>query len=274
MHSDSTREVLAVEVLDALAMRIAVVDREGTIILVNQAWREGAARRGPEAREDCEGANYLDQCEDREGSATGPGPEFAAGVREVLHGGRDSFTLDYPCHSSDRKRWFRGRVLRLKGMREPSAVITHSEVTSQYLIEESRRVGEMLFRGLFEATGLSMGIVELLTDDLRLLAVNRALSERIGLPQSLVSGHTARELSLPPPWISDLLSRGRLCMALKKPVRFRARPPSSTDTASMPILACPIPNLRWARPLVAFIGESEIAERDEEAARASISGSI
>ncbi len=272
MYSRPTREVLAVEVLDALPMRIAVVDHLGTITTVNRAWRDNVGDRGPKALEVCEGANFLEQCEVGDESENGPGPEFAAGIREVLQGGRESFALDYPCHTSDRKRWFRGRVLRLKGMSERSAVITHSEITSQYLIEESRSVNEILFRGLFEATGLLMSIVELLPNDLRLLAVNRALSERIGIPQSLVSGHTARELGLPRDWISGLLSRGSLCMALKKPVRFLAHPPSSKDAASTPVLACPIPNLRWARPLVAFIGEAEVDEQGEESGLATANG--
>ena len=45
--------------LDALPAQICILDQEGTIIFVNESWRQFAIENDASTAEICEGANYL-----------------------------------------------------------------------------------------------------------------------------------------------------------------------------------------------------------------------
>src|SRR5215813_509587 len=93
-------------VLDSLAANIAVLDRDGNIIAVNEDWRRFARENDGAAIADSVGINYLDVC--RRGRAQGDGQIEATldGIQAVLDGARPNFTVEYPCHSPSEKRWF------------------------------------------------------------------------------------------------------------------------------------------------------------------------
>jgi two-component system CheB/CheR fusion protein len=117
-------------ILDCLPEHVAVLDPEGTITMVNAAWRrfslangdQDLSRSGP-------GSNYLQAC------GTGDsieGVESAArGLRAVLDGSLPSFSMEYPCHSPTEKRWFVMNVAPVPGPNF-GAVVSHVNVTSWY----------------------------------------------------------------------------------------------------------------------------------------------
>lgn len=95
-------------ILDSLPEHIAVLDANGLITQVNKAWREFAEQNGDKGLAiSGPGSNYLDVCQ-----IPAPGEEadigFAVidGIRAVLDKQRESFSIKYPCHSPDEKRWF------------------------------------------------------------------------------------------------------------------------------------------------------------------------
>ena len=106
------REILVSAVLDNLPARVAIIDESGTIVVVNRAWHEFAATDGV-AVGATEGANYLRACEAATGEGAREAAHFAEGIRSVLLGKRQGFTIEYPCHSPGERRWFVGRVGRL-----------------------------------------------------------------------------------------------------------------------------------------------------------------
>jgi signal transduction histidine kinase len=122
--------------LDVLPMQIAILGRDGAILSVNRAWRDFMATNGGDATRCGEGANYLRVCQ----KATGPGAEgaavFAAGLRAVLAGNRQSFALEYPCHAPDQQRWFSARVSRLSGAAPAIAMVAHEDITARVLAEQ------------------------------------------------------------------------------------------------------------------------------------------
>lgn len=110
-------------IIDALAEHIAVLNSEGVITMVNQAWRVFAADNGDEKLERTgPGVNYLSVC-----TPDIPG-DIAQGVRDVLQGRRTHFTLEYPCHSPTEERWFVMHVSAVGG-EYPGAVVSHVNVT-------------------------------------------------------------------------------------------------------------------------------------------------
>lgn len=124
------------KLLDCLEDQIAVIDEIGTIIYVNNAWRQFGSENGQPPEFDWIGTNYLKVCEvpDQEKD-----PEALAaydGIRQVLSGGQSNFYIEYPCHSSTERRWFLMRIVPLRGLPERYFVISHVNITQRRLVEE------------------------------------------------------------------------------------------------------------------------------------------
>ncbi len=123
-------------VLDSLPEHIAVTDREGRIVMVNAAWQGFAQRNGAPAMERCGvGANYLDVCLTPEVlEKDGIGRAVHDGLRRILDGEADDFTVEYPCHSPDEQRWFLMHATRLND-RDGGIVVSHINITYRKLME-------------------------------------------------------------------------------------------------------------------------------------------
>ncbi len=148
---DSTGASLAAAILDSLTAHIALVDSTGRIIAANAAWRRFANANQCSDRACYVGANYLAICEEavrRDGDVTAAAA--LNGVRAVLQHERDSFTLEYPCHSPTEKRWFRLRATRLSLDRLAACVVAHENVTTEKLAEEALRQTERKLRESLE----------------------------------------------------------------------------------------------------------------------------
>ena len=137
-------------VFDSLGAHIAVVGEAGTILAVNQAWREFAATIGAAVADVSEGANYFEVCGRAGGKGADEALAFASGVREVLAGRRESFEQEYPCHSADSRRWFIGRVTPFRAGGSRRVVVTHVDITERRLAEEGVLRAERRFRLLVQ----------------------------------------------------------------------------------------------------------------------------
>ena len=135
-------------VIDAMAAQIAVLDREGVIVAVNEAWRrfarDNAAASGMAARNSQLGTNYLTICQASVGASTQGADAAAAGIRAVLDGGLPSFSLEYPCHSPTEPRWFMMSVTPL-GEHRRGVVIAHANITERRLAEDELRIAAVAF---------------------------------------------------------------------------------------------------------------------------------
>ncbi|MGI9305002.1 MAG: PAS domain-containing protein, partial [Gammaproteobacteria bacterium] len=126
-------------VLDSLSAHIAVLDGQGEIIAVNDAWRRFAASNGAPAQARAGvGMNYLQVC----GQATGPfaedAQEIATGIAEVISNERGAFSVEYPCPSPTAPHWFAVTVAPLDG-KESGAVIAHMDITQRKNAEQELR---------------------------------------------------------------------------------------------------------------------------------------
>ncbi len=125
------------QTLDSLSAHIAILDESGEIIAVNDAWGAFAEANGGDPRRVSEGANYLRACESATGANSGEAAAFAEGVRAVLSGRRESFEMEYPCHSPTERRWFIGRVTPFLCNEKSWAVVAHENITERKMAEEA-----------------------------------------------------------------------------------------------------------------------------------------
>jgi C4-dicarboxylate-specific signal transduction histidine kinase len=126
-------------VLDALPAQVAVLDPQGRIVAVNQAWRRFAAENGgpPELQAGL-GLDYLAACRDATGEDAEEAQAVAEGVAAVLGRRAEAFSLEYPCHAPDRERWFSVNVTPL-GEAMEGAVVVHFDVSARKQAENQAR---------------------------------------------------------------------------------------------------------------------------------------
>jgi diguanylate cyclase (GGDEF)-like protein/PAS domain S-box-containing protein len=127
-HNEESRQAA---ILNALPAHIALLDADGTIVSVNDGWRQfltanslaGGPEQGP-------GINYLAVCD----GATGPGADDAhitgAGIRSVLNGSMENFSFDYRCDSEAEERWFHLTVTPLTTRGPKGVVIAHTNISA------------------------------------------------------------------------------------------------------------------------------------------------
>ena len=141
-------EPLATATLDTLPINIAVIDEDGEILFTNRAWREFArVEGGVDAPEEL-GTNYLSVGEKASDETAGAATE---GVREVIAGQRELFTLEYPCHSPTERRWFLMRVSPFTVEGKRRVVVAHVDITDRKeaeleVDERARQLAHLLER--------------------------------------------------------------------------------------------------------------------------------
>jgi len=169
-------EALSVSILNSLISHIAVLDAEGIIIAINNAWRKFAQENGGG---DMLGFNYLEACKNAFNQPYGDEAGSAyAGIAAVLEGKLESFHLEYPCHAPDQQRWFEMTVFPLQGSRR-GAVVNHLNITGR------KRAGWLLNQ-LKAMIDISLDGFWILDLSGKLLQVNEAYAK--------ISGYSVDEL--------------------------------------------------------------------------------
>lgn len=123
-------------ILSSLPAQVAVLDREGTIIAVNDAWIEFGQARGADVTRIGVGASYLDACETDRNAGFAGGSEAARAVRVACSGGRTGAPVEYRCETEGGDRWFLMRAEPLRRL-EGGAVVTHSDITERKIAEQT-----------------------------------------------------------------------------------------------------------------------------------------
>ena len=139
--------ILSSAALDAVMAHICVLDKDGNVLSVNQAWKDYGKE---EALNDqfginSVGYNYLDVCRQAKGLGAEGAAEVADGIQSVLAGTMKRFASEYPCHSPNRQRWFSLSVAPFQGD-SGHVLVAHQDITERKLAEASAKVLETQFR--------------------------------------------------------------------------------------------------------------------------------
>jgi diguanylate cyclase (GGDEF)-like protein/PAS domain S-box-containing protein len=211
-HAMTDSQALAQSTIDALSSTICVLNETGTIIAVNQAWKDFAeanrivhsdgARAVPERHDQFgEGANYLEVCDRVAGPEAAEAAEFSDGIRTVLYGESEQYSKEYACHSPDEKRWFIARVTRFFTNCLPRVVIEHINISarkqSEALLKETAdrlSLSEAHYRTVFQTSLDCIGISRL--SDGKYIDVNKAYLDLMGYEREEVIGRTSLELDM------------------------------------------------------------------------------
>jgi CHASE1-domain containing sensor protein/signal transduction histidine kinase len=132
--------------LDALSAHIAILDEQGRIIAVNAPWNRFARQNEFSGSNYAVGANYLSLCESAVGDRADEAPSITQGIRAVMARQCEEFSLEYPCHSPQERRWFVVHVTRFDGEGPVRVVVAHENITARKQVEENLKQaqGELL----------------------------------------------------------------------------------------------------------------------------------
>ncbi len=187
------RAIMCREIIDSLSAHIAILDKEGVILLTNRAWQEFGAANNLQGPIDSLGQNYLaisEQAEDKTGHI------IAQGIRKVISGDLQDFFTNYPCHSPTKKRWFALRVVRLQSAaKNVQVILSHEDITPIMQAQVNlRRKEEELFqqKKMLEESNVA----------LRVLLEHRQKDRR-----SLEENVLANVRKLVIPYVEELISR-------------------------------------------------------------------
>ncbi len=143
-------------ILDSLPAHIAVLDRAGVIIAVNDAWAKFGRDNGIAVSAAlAPGVSYPRACQEavRDGDPTAA--EAIALIEQACRGERIGRQLEYRCDGPGTERWFMMTAAPLQRP-EGGAVVTHVDITARKRGENALRESEDRFRRL--ADGLPVAV--------------------------------------------------------------------------------------------------------------------
>ncbi|MEO8601766.1 MAG: ATP-binding protein [bacterium] len=133
-HSEARKQAA---ILNALPAHVALLDAQGIIISVNEAWRRFADANHLRHQACGIGLNYLEVCDRSRGDGAADGQQVAAAVRSILAGKALRFSIEYACHADAEHHWFLFTVAPLAEDHRNGAVVMHVDVTERREVEES-----------------------------------------------------------------------------------------------------------------------------------------
>lgn len=121
---------LSQTVLDAVPAMMAVLDCDGVIRTVNQAWRQFGESNG--STDPCKGvgSNYLEIC-DRAAPKVPEAGIVAAAIRAVLGGEREQVETEYACRGDNTMKWFQLSVKAIRDERFRGVITMHTDMTAR-----------------------------------------------------------------------------------------------------------------------------------------------
>ena len=183
-------------VINSLTAHIAVLDRSGIIIMVNEAWRQFARDNGGNESNSCEGSDYLTSCSAQDNDVQ----ECRSKLMNVLQGHESEYRFEYDCTiSSGEVRHFLMRAVPFRSG-SGGAVISHYDITDRRRMELSLLQREKQYRSLFNGITEGFALHEIICDDsgdavdYRFVDVNPAFERSTGLEREKLVGSTISQI--------------------------------------------------------------------------------
>ncbi len=143
-------------ILNSLVGHIAVMNLDGTILFTNEAWNRFARENGnPPLRAARQGASYLEIWKRAVSDGVPGAPVILSGIKDVLEGKRNHFSIEYPCDLPTEQRWFTMNVAPLEGTKS-GVVTSHLDVTRRKRAEMAVQQGSTTIQALLDSATQSI----------------------------------------------------------------------------------------------------------------------
>jgi PAS domain S-box-containing protein len=137
-------------VLNSLPAQVAVLDQNGDIIAVNEAWsRFTRGSRAPAPLRPGVGTNYVEASRQAQGKPARDTHAIALGLEAILERTQAEFTYEYPLPTPRKPRWFLLSAMPLTGERG-GAVVSHLDITERKRAEKALLESQERFKRIAE----------------------------------------------------------------------------------------------------------------------------
>jgi PAS domain S-box-containing protein len=155
---DAAQRVQAIE--DSMLEQLVVLDASGRVVSVNAAWREFVRRHGARLASTVHqvqpGADFLAVGGTLHRETPERAAQVMAGIRAVLAGAGELFTMEIDCELDDGLHWYSLSVTPLRAVGR-GAVVAWADITRRFRAEQALRASEANYRAMVNA--LSEGVV-------------------------------------------------------------------------------------------------------------------
>lgn len=220
---------------DAMADETIIVQEDGTIVAVNQAWRRFCAENGGDTQTHYVGTNYINVCRGARGNSSAEAAIVPEGLNDALVTGNE-FRCEYPCDSPTIKRWFELTAARFIRDGRKFLVIQHRNITTrhlEYLDTEQAYIQAETLTALVATTSDAVLSYDL---DGRILTWNRAAEKLYGYTAQEALGQSL-EFLYPPNWPHSI-GYYRDQILLGKLTSFEATRIAKNGTARLVWISC------------------------------------
>lgn len=234
-------EHLSLAAMNALSAYICVLNEHGTIIMVNDGWRQFVTDNACNPDRVGVGDNYFAFFSHITREAKSDTAHAIPHILEVLEGKKKEFSFEFPSyHSPTSQRWFACRVTRFLGPGSLRVVVAHQDITERKHTENALRTSESTLKTFFDSAPMMMGVVEISSHDVRHLSDNKATAQFYGRVEGGVTGKWCSELDIPQHvmriWIDHYLQS----LSRQEPVAFEYPHPSPHDMRWISAVVTPI----------------------------------
>lgn len=177
-------------VLDSIDAQICILDNAGTILFVNQRWKDFVTNECRDYEFKTIGHNYLAECDRVQGECRKTTSKVAEAIREIADGQREHFSIDYELPHGERKRWFHIRVNPVPHQGQTAVAVVHVDVTK---LKTAQARADALARLVMESPHELFVISQ---ENLRFLEVNAGATENLGYTAEELRQMTPAELAV------------------------------------------------------------------------------
>jgi PAS domain S-box-containing protein len=156
-------------ILNALASNITLLNEKGKIVAVNESWKKSALLNNLGMPNYGVGYSYIAIAEKANAVDVVTANQITKGIRDVIVGNRNEFTIEFASKQPTETRWFEIVVAPLADNNHKGAVVLHIDITDRKRAEESLIQSEANLRSVFENTDQS---IILLDTDLKIISFN------------------------------------------------------------------------------------------------------
>ncbi len=147
----SVKEISRIgEILDLFEDNIAILSTTGTIYYTNKSWQQFTRKNVIDPIECREETNYLKVCNESTTYDPRETSDLVKGIKNVISGTLDNFTIECPYYSPDKKYWFLIKVTPLSKTYPTCVLLQHINITDQKATDIKYRNSEKRFSAVLK----------------------------------------------------------------------------------------------------------------------------
>jgi len=143
------------DILNALPPNMVLLNEACKIVAVNESWKKFTIANNLGVPRCGIGYSYIVISEKATGVDASSSKKIEKGIKEVITGIRDGFSMEYSYYSEDKKVWFQLLVAPLTDKEKKGAVVLHIDITDRKMAEELMLQSKANLQTIFENTDIA-----------------------------------------------------------------------------------------------------------------------